>query len=287
MKGDFTRLTHRPRDHYSRVLQQQGRVQLDSDWNEQVAIGLHLHRATTADLMGGCGAPCDAGEFGLPCDGADILAGGCAPESLRLEAGHYYVHGVLVEVDDPVQLAAQPDLPGVGLPTADGRYVAYLDVWEEHLTALERPRLREVALGGPDTATRTRTVWQVKLEAAAAGPGGPACSEFGTDWTPQGAESTGRLAAQAAASGPITDPCIIPPGAGYRRLENQLYRVDIHDGSQDADGNDQTPTYVWSRDNGSVVLEVSSIVDRVVGVTQPARDAVRGFAPGDWVETDS
>lgn len=281
MKGDFTRVTFRPRNHYSGVLQQQGRVQLDSDWNEQVAIGAHIDRTTTRDLVGGCGAPCDSPGFALTCAGATIPAAGCAAGDLRIEAGRYYVDGILVENDEPVALAEQPDLPGVALPGADGRYLAYLDVWEEHLTGLERPAIREVALGGPDTATRTRTVWQVKLEPVGAGP---VCSDFGDEWIPTGADSTGRLAARAATSGTITDPCIIPPGAGFRRLENQLYRVEIHDGSQDTSGADQTPTYKWSRDNGSVVLQVAGIVDTVISVVQPARDNVLGFATGDWVE---
>lgn len=281
MKGDFTRVTFRPRNHYSGVLQQQGRVQLDADWNEQVAIDAHIDRTTTRDLVGTCGAPCDAPGFALSCAGAAIPAAGCAAGDLRIEAGRYYADGILLENDEPVALAEQPDLPGVALPDADGRYLAYLDVWEEHLTALERPGLREVALGGPDTATRTRTVWQVKLEPLGAGQ---VCSDFGADWIPTGADSTGRLAARAATSGPITDPCIIPPGAGFRRLENQLYRVEIHDGSLDAAGADQTPTYKWSRDNGSVVLQVSGIVDTVISVVQPARDTVLGFATGDWVE---
>jgi hypothetical protein len=38
-----------------------------------------------------------------------------------------------------------------------------LDVWTRHVTALEDPQLREVALSGPDTTTRTQTVWQVRL----------------------------------------------------------------------------------------------------------------------------
>ena len=38
MKGDFTRDTFDPTRHFSRVLMQQGRVQLDADWNEQTAI---------------------------------------------------------------------------------------------------------------------------------------------------------------------------------------------------------------------------------------------------------
>ena len=38
MRGDFSRDTFDPVKHFSRVLQQQGRVQLDADWNEQTAI---------------------------------------------------------------------------------------------------------------------------------------------------------------------------------------------------------------------------------------------------------
>jgi hypothetical protein len=284
MKGDFTRVTFRPRNHYGGVLQQQGRVQLDADWNEQVAIEAYRDRVTTGDLVGGCGAPCDAAGFAISCDGADVPAAGCPAEGLRIEAGDYFVDGILVENEDPTPLAIQPDLPGVGLPETDGRYLGYLDVWEEHLTALERPELREVALGGPDTATRSKTVWQLRLEPLAAEGAWPACSDFGGDWTPVRAESTGRLAAQAASSDPVTDPCIIPPGAGFRRLENQLYRVEIHDGSHDADGNAQTPTFKVSRDNGSVVAEVAGIVGTSVTITQPARDSVLGFATGDWVE---
>ena len=35
MKGDFSRETFDRARHYSAVLLQQGRVQLDADWNEQ------------------------------------------------------------------------------------------------------------------------------------------------------------------------------------------------------------------------------------------------------------
>jgi hypothetical protein len=33
-RGDFTRDTFNPLKNFSRVLMQQGRVQLDADWNE-------------------------------------------------------------------------------------------------------------------------------------------------------------------------------------------------------------------------------------------------------------
>jgi hypothetical protein len=50
MKGDFSRWTFDPRRHYTAVLMQQGRVQLDSDWNEQAAMLEHLDRTR----FGGC-----------------------------------------------------------------------------------------------------------------------------------------------------------------------------------------------------------------------------------------
>src|SRR5262249_51087775 len=52
MKGDFSRDTFNPGRPFSRVLRQQGRVDLDSDWNEQVASLLQLDRQLTGDLLG-------------------------------------------------------------------------------------------------------------------------------------------------------------------------------------------------------------------------------------------
>src|SRR6266545_3561762 len=57
MKGDFTRGTFDPANHFSRVLMQQGRVQLDADWNEQTAIMLHLLRTMAYDVFGPHGGP--------------------------------------------------------------------------------------------------------------------------------------------------------------------------------------------------------------------------------------
>ena len=38
---------------------QQGRVQVDADWNEQQAIQQHLDETTTRDVVGLCGVPED------------------------------------------------------------------------------------------------------------------------------------------------------------------------------------------------------------------------------------
>ena len=84
MKGDFTRDTFRPRRRYDGVFMQQGRVQLDADWNEQVEITRHLRETTAADVIGGCGAPSGNAGFGLS------VAGG----ELRISAGRFYAEPV-------------------------------------------------------------------------------------------------------------------------------------------------------------------------------------------------
>jgi hypothetical protein len=52
MKGDISANHFRPEMHYLRVLMQQGRVQLDSDWNEQAAILFRYVETLAADLIG-------------------------------------------------------------------------------------------------------------------------------------------------------------------------------------------------------------------------------------------
>ncbi len=59
MKGDFTRLTFAPEKHYSSVRMQQGRVQLDADWNEQLDIAAHRVETETVDVIGAAGASGD------------------------------------------------------------------------------------------------------------------------------------------------------------------------------------------------------------------------------------
>src|SRR5436190_4765938 len=155
MKGDFTRDTFDSTKHYQQVLMQQGRAQLDSDWNEREAIDQHRAETTTADIVGKCGGPDDGAAFAVTTD-ASLDAG-----DFWLGAGHYYVDGILVENDEAVAYTKQPDRIDVE-PLADGNYLLYLDVWQRHITALDDPEILEAALGGPDTATRAKTIWQVR-----------------------------------------------------------------------------------------------------------------------------
>ena len=180
-------------------------------------------------------------------------------------------------------VGAQPHLFDVPLPTDSGEYLAYLEVWERPLTALDDPLLREVALGGPDTATRDQRVWQVRLlPAGDAGLPAPAsCASLPAGWRPEGDVAPATLAARAEFGSTTDDPCALPASGGYRSLENHLYRVQIHHGG--TIGTDVV-RWTWSRDNAvhrSRLLEVSA--DALV-VDDPGRDEATRYRSGDWLE---
>lgn len=303
MKGDFSRNTFDTSNRYTRVLMQQGRVQVDADWNEQAAIFLHFLRTLAADLIGPFGGPGDSFKI-HPCvnengqireENGDLTV--CGPQSesdFYVFTGHYYVDGILCENDRPVRYSEQVDYPSLE-PLADGRYLVYLDVWERHITANEDDSIREVALGGPDTATRAKLVWQVKAEPLTDErlrefpglDGDGACPILHDNWRSivdqwWQADDRGWLRAIAKISKEmdLEEPCIIDPGATYRGPENQLYRVEIHLGSGENDG----PTFKWSQENGSVTFPVVEIEGSMVSLAHLGRDGRFTLQEGDWVE---
>src|SRR6266851_7455065 len=174
MRGDFTRDTFKSSKHYSRVMLQQGRVQLDADWNEQSAIVLHSIRALARDLIGPHGAPSSTQGFEVFTDASKItgiddsrrtvLANAVKNGDIVIGAGDYYVDGILVENEAPILYTEQPGYSSASLDElkADA-YLLYLDVWERLITYVEDGHIREVALGGPDTAARSQIIWQVKV----------------------------------------------------------------------------------------------------------------------------
>jgi len=292
MKGDFTRNTFDPKKHYRSVLMQQGRVQLDADWNENLAIGSHLLQTLTRDVIGECGVPIHVDAFKIdvpsPIDPAQldfkILAG---PQ----RKGRMYVNGLLIEIEDPTTYLTQPAPDGTTLaelgpqlPTLkDGETRVdrvYIDVWSRTISAIEDPHIREIALGGPDTAERVKLIWQVKVQPNV---GPDARCNDPIDVPPIGG-GTAKLIVSTPAVPP--DPCEPTAQGGYQGPDNRFYRIEIHDGGQLGTGvSPGTATFKWSRDNGSVVAAVEQFKSSTeVVVKSLGRDDYLKFKTGDFVE---
>ena len=112
MKADFTRSTFRPEKHYSSVRMQQGRVQLDADWNEELDIAAHRVETDTVDVIGDCGGPLHASGFALvttvsslPADQQNVARkyGTLKIGDFFISAGRYYVDGIVQPRRDAVR----------------------------------------------------------------------------------------------------------------------------------------------------------------------------------------
>lgn len=168
MKGDFARVTFDPANHYSQVFQQQGRVLLEADWNEQGRIQQYLLRSFITDLVGPCWAP----GTGFAIGATDANGKALALNNWTLSQGHFYVDGILCELEQGCTLATQPNLPtpddtdgnnGSGFANQPPQFALWLDVWERHLSYVEAPEIADMALDGVDTASRMQTVWQLRM----------------------------------------------------------------------------------------------------------------------------
>jgi hypothetical protein len=296
---DTSRFTFDPFKNYTGVVMEQGRVQLDSDWNDWLAQLLRRIQAGTLDMLGHAAyPPTTPYAFLITFDGAG---------NLTIGPGRMYIDGLLAENHgdlasatwDPalaelsgspqpapsaetgaISFTSQPWLPGVTLPAGGGTFLAYLDVWTRAVTYLEDSNLIDPAVG-IDTTGRLQTVWQVKLAAMNAGV---TCATAGSPWP---AASSGLLTTAPIANTP-SGPCCLTVNTGYTGMENQNYRVEVHTG-----GAIGTATFKWSRDNASVETGVTGIlgVTNSVGVAASqltvlsmGRDQVLGFAPGNWIE---
>jgi hypothetical protein len=174
-------------------------------------------------------------------------------------------------------------------------YQVYLDVWERNINYLEDDSIREVALGGPDTASRAKIVCQVKVTPPGGSAAALACAQPQDLQQQFQGKLRGRLRAKSNAVTLSLDPCLISPSAKYRGAENQLYRVEVHRPGIAWDGEDDpskatAATFKVSRDNGSVVFAIRELTtDAGANATtlileSLGRDDRLGLTEGDWVE---
>src|SRR6476661_6850484 len=289
MSSDISRQRFNPANDFSSVLMQQGRVQLDADWNEWNEILDRRWRSETIDIIGRGVVPLETPhgfEIQLSGGGLTIGRGRIYVDGLQAEnhgMGNLEFDPVLAESRgiDPIPYEKQLYFPNApALPEAGGPHLVFLDVWEREVTYVEDPHLVENAVG-VDTTSRLQTAWQVRV-LSNVGDGATCATpdEELNGWLDIIRPSAGRLTTKAVGVATPTDPCLIPPSGGYRGLENRTYRVEIHD-----DGEIGDATFKWSRDNASVASGVSAIEnDITLTVDRAVWDSVRRFSPGDWVE---
>jgi hypothetical protein len=331
-RGDFTRDTFDPNKQFLRVLTQQGRVQLDADPNEQASILIHYLQSLAVDLMGPHAAPTDEnGDLGagfnilgldgitklpLPPDQLDELKRKVDKDGFVIGKGKYYVDGILCENNEYISFSEQPSSPLTVANTQNnpvktpGKYLVYLDVWERHIHYIQdeffsedrsfAPSIREVALNGADTATRSKIVWQIdffklnnndlKREGGAIYEAGDYASVIYNNYvnfvaTLQGSDDqsaprprisrpgTGKLKVRAKKSETIpgSDPCIIKPSSSFQGSENQLYRVEIHDGgpARKSEQEKSGATFKWSRENSAVIFPIRKLATSSGSITAP------------------
>jgi hypothetical protein len=294
MGADLSRIRSNPLLDFAGVELKQGGVLLDADFNEFVAVVDRRLRAAASDILG---------RSTVSSTTPDAFKITAVAGALSIGQGRLYVDGLLAEnhgaaspdpakrlfdpvmaeptFADPVGYAAQPYLPNAPALSTTGTHLVYLDVWQRELTYLERPELVETAVG-VETSSRLQTVWQVRVLGDDAD--GATCASPDEDvagWSELIAPSSGRLTTGTFDVPPSSDPCELPPTGGYRGLENQTYRVEIHDPGLPGG----TATFKWSRDNACVGSRVASMVSAAELELQTlGRDDVLRFNTGDWVE---
>ena len=205
-------------------------------------------------------------------EGVDRFAVKVNGDKVTITKGHYYVDGILCE---SLKVGEYPIL---GKARTEAQLI-YLEVWERHLTPYEIDGTftLEPALGNLDTTTRVTVVWQPKAllltlteaEVTALKYKTTATEEY--EWFKKrlkgiliDPKARGMMAASAVSAKGVTMPgesCTAGGDPAYLGEDNQLFRVEIHEGG--TAGSDKLATFEWSRDNASAYFPVpkSAVLD--------------------------
>ena len=280
MGSDRARISFDPSRGYRSVVAQQGRVTLEADVNEQASIASETLRLETIDIIGPAGTPDPTGyEVSIP--GGEITV---AP-------GTMYVGGWRLTLDNPVPLNNQPDWLDQPVSNskvhAVGNEVVALLVTEQSVSAVEDQSLREVALGGPDTAARTRLMQHfVELQTTAslcdAAETGLVSSlaGMGLILNPADLSLDFDASLQVSFFPPTTptDPCCPPAQGGYLGADNQLVCVTV------ASFNAGAGTLLWGWNNASFLYRASVVNAQVLQLSPAPVDAAHSPQPGQVIE---
>ena len=252
MASDRARISFDPSRTYRSVVAQQGRVTLEADVNEAEVIASEERRLEAIDVIGPAGTPDDG--YAVSAAGADLVVG----------VGTMYLGGWRLTLGQPVKLSAQPDwLDRPPRPLANGDEVVALLVTEQAVCAVEDQALREVALGGPDTAARTRLM-QHFLNLPT---GGATClaglqdvkkllAADGVALDPLSLMlvSTARLQVGFDVAAAPAGPCDPPVQGGYLGADNQTICVTV----TSYDPATKTGKLAWSWNNASFLYRATA-----------------------------
>ena len=296
IRNDATRLRipakdpRRPRA----VVARQGLALLDTDLDQQSRHQLERIETETADTLG------SPGKLLVPAGNAGFLvAPGATPATFTIGKGRGYLDGWLLENAAACTLATQPHprvAPFVPADVVASPALVALKALVRYVDPVEDPAFADIALRDAQASGRSLADWQVfPFALGGAGPASCASSPGTAAWQALIAPSTGTLTVieQAAAAG--TDPCSLTPGGGYTRLENLLYRFEVHGGVANAafptvDG----PRFQlnqlqikYSRRNASVLARITNVAGTEVTVGAAALDPRNWFEPGRYAEVVS
>jgi hypothetical protein len=271
MGSDRARVSFDRSRQWRAVIAQQGRVSLEADLNEQVAIDASRGQLTTRELVGPCASP--DGGYQVSATPASGGPAGSTPGDLSVSAGTLYLGGERLRLEQALTYSRQPEWLNAAedplyvapaAPAGDAFELVYLLAFEQEVSAVEDPTLADVALGGPDTAQRLRIVQRVVRAASTTGNRTSAWSELESKWSGEGYSfdsatmqrtSTATLQVSFTQELAAPTPCQPVATGGYLEAENQLLRVAIAEVQSSG-----VPYVVWAKDDASSLYRVSSSV---------------------------
>ncbi|MGF6414017.1 DUF6519 domain-containing protein [Paraburkholderia sp. MM5482-R1] len=257
MGSDRARISFDSTRDYRMVIAQQGRVTLEADINEQTTLMSEALRLETIDMVGPAGTPDHGYQVSIDSNG-----------QFAVGPGIMYVGGWRLQLAVPgVELGNQPDwLDQPPAPAAEGQREALvaLLVIEQSVSAVEDQALREVALGGPDTAARMRLMQhfvQIPTRATTCADAAQAFAQtlggVGLALDPHTLALTFTAQLKVSFYPPTApaDPCCPPAQGGYLGADNQLVRVTV----LDYDPTTNTGNLLWGWNNASFLYRASLV----------------------------
>ena len=289
MGSDRARISYDERQQYRSVVMQQGRVTLEADWNESQVISAEESRKDLLDIIGPAGTPDNGYALTFPAPGFDFQVG----------AGTMYVGGLRAYLPQSVLYSQQSDWldnivdpDWVPLPQqAPGNEYVYLFLREQEVSAVEDSDLKDVALGGPDTAQRTRFIQHI-VRLVTTGKDCPsALADAETKWESEGLlfdPATMRLNSMATLLVGFTNsagtptPCDPTAQGGYLGADNQLIRVQVSSVGSQIEG--PGPQLLWGYDDASFLYRVDVVDPQTLKLQSRPIDAEHQPQSGQAVE---